>query len=141
MKRLRGFSLVDTLFAVSLLGVFTLLAARLLFANSGIVRATLDSDSNTARFDRAVAQLRADVQSSASIEMPQPGDLQIHEPGEKIVEWHAAARTLTRRSGDQLRSWDIGQPLALKLDGAVALLSITPTDEIALAATPKGAPQ
>jgi prepilin-type N-terminal cleavage/methylation domain-containing protein len=135
----RGFTLVETLLAVSLLAVFSLLAFRLLGANMHITRTTFTSNWNTARFDRAVRMLRADVTGSVSVEMPTPGLLRIHEAGNCTIEWKCTANSLSRSTGTEARTWDLGQHLHLKLDGAVVLLSVNPLDEIAMASLPKGA--
>jgi type II secretory pathway component PulJ len=134
MRRRQAFSLVDTLLAVSLLGTFSLLAFRLVDANFHLVQATLAADSNTARFDRALQQLRTDVEASSALQMPQSGLLRIRLAGNQTVDWQSESSTLTRRGNGEVRSWTVGQPIELKLDGAVALLAISPIDKIAMAA-------
>jgi prepilin-type N-terminal cleavage/methylation domain-containing protein len=133
-----GFTLVETLLAVSLLGVFSLLAFRLIGSNMHITEATLAADSNTARFDRAVSMLRADVAGSTSIDMPEPGTLRIKGSDGQPIEWKITGNTLSRTLGTHLRVSDVGQPLNLKLDGAVVLLSTSDLNQIAMAPPPKG---
>jgi len=137
----RGFTLVEILLAVSLLGVFTLLASRLLGANMRITQGTLTADSNTARFDRAIRMLRTDVAASDSIESSAPGVVRIRNSANQTVEWKTAGNSVSRSIGTETREWEVGQPLHLKLDGAVVLLSVSPADEIAMASFPKGAPR
>lgn len=138
MIRRRGFTLVEVLLALSLLGVFSLVAYRLLGANMKVTEATLMADSNSARFDRAVAALRTDVFDSASLEMPSPGLLRVHGSDKQIVEWKIDHNTICRTQASARRTWDVGQPLDLKLDGAVVLLSVNGDDQLAMAARPKG---
>lgn len=138
MIRRRGFSLIEILLTLSLLGVFSLLAFRLLGANMKVTEATLMADSNTARFDRAVAALRADVFDSASLEMPSPRLLRIHGSDKQIVDWEIDGNTIRRTRAAARRAWDVGQALDLKLDAAVVLLSINGNDQLAMAARPKG---
>lgn len=139
MKRRQGYTLVDMLLAVMLLGTFLLLSARLLYANSHLIEATFTAESDTARFDRAIMQLREDVHHSTALEMPQPSLLRIHLADKSIVEWTAQAGTLARGSNGSSRFWNIDHTLQLNLDGAIVLLSVSPTDQIALAAMPAGA--
>ena len=138
MIRRRGFTLVEVLLALSLLGVFSLVAYRLLGANMKVTEATLMADSNSARFDRAVAALRTDVFDSASLEMPSPGLLRVHGSDKQLVEWKIDHNTICRTQASARRAWDVGQPLDLKLDGAVVLLSVNGDDQLAMAARPKG---
>jgi prepilin-type N-terminal cleavage/methylation domain-containing protein len=130
MKR-RGFSLIEVLLALSLLGVFLLIASRVIVANFHTQAANLAAEGNTARFDRAVIMLREDVANSKSVEMPEAAVLRIHLPDNQTVEWRADHHSLSRSASDN-RTWDIVQSLKFKLDGAVVLLS-DGTDEIAMA--------
>jgi prepilin-type N-terminal cleavage/methylation domain-containing protein len=129
MKR-RGFSLIEVLLALSLLGVFLLIASRVIVANIHAQTANLTAEGNTARFDRAVIALRADVANSKSVEMPEPAVLRIHLADNQTIEWRADHHSLIRSASDN-RTWDVGQSLNFKLDGAVVLLS-DGTDEIAM---------
>lgn len=130
MKR-RGFSLTEMLLAISLLGVFMLIASRVIVANVRAQGSNLAAEANTARFDRAVIMLREDVAHSKSVEMPEPATLRIHLANNQTVDWYTDHQSLARKASDN-RAWDIGQTLKFKLDGAVVLLS-DGTDEIALA--------
>jgi prepilin-type N-terminal cleavage/methylation domain-containing protein len=134
MKRRRGYSLVEMLVTLVLFAAFSVLAYRLVYANFQFLQGTIEADSNTARFDRAVVQLRADVQSSSKLEMKDAGHLRIQFVGDRVVQWKANSGVLSRVEKGQTRTWTVGHPIVLKLDGAVALLSISPTDEIAMAA-------
>jgi prepilin-type N-terminal cleavage/methylation domain-containing protein len=138
MTHRRGFTLIEILLSVSLLGVFSLLAFRLIGANMDIARATRTANWNTARFDSAVRMLREDVSDSGSIETPRPELLRIRSPGNPPIEWEITGNSLSRSIGPDHRRWDVGQPLHLKVDGAVVLLSVSASDEIAMAPLPRG---
>jgi prepilin-type N-terminal cleavage/methylation domain-containing protein len=138
-KSVRGFTLIEILLAVCLLGVFSLIAFRLIGANMHVTEATLAADANTARFDHAVRMLREDVAGSVSIEMPGQGSLQITASDGRSIEWKITGNSLSRTSGAELRIADLGQPLKLKLDGDVVVLSLSDVDQIAMAPSPRGA--
>jgi prepilin-type N-terminal cleavage/methylation domain-containing protein len=131
MSHRRGYSLLETLFAISLLGVFLLIASRVIVANFDTTRATLLADGNTSRFDRAVIALRADVVNSSSVEMPEPTLLRIHGPGNQTIEWRTDHNSLSRIASTDKRGWDVGQSLNLRLDGPVVLLS-DGSDQVAM---------
>ena len=138
MKPQRGFTLTEMLLAIALLGVFLILAARLITTNFDITTATLTADSNSARFDQATSMLRGDMSESVAVEMPQPQLLRIHSAGNHVVEWQTGPNTLMRTEAKVNRTWHVGHSLNLQLDGAVVLLSANPVDQIAMASPPKG---
>jgi prepilin-type N-terminal cleavage/methylation domain-containing protein len=138
MNPRRGFSLVEILLAISLLGVFMLIAFRLVVANTHIAAETLLADGNSAKFDGAIHALQADVFESSSIEMPGPNVLRIHGPGQRIVEWRDDQNSLSRSIGQDMRSWNIGRPINIKLDGAIVLVTANPGDQIAMASIHPG---
>jgi prepilin-type N-terminal cleavage/methylation domain-containing protein len=138
MNRRRGFSLIETLLAISLLGVFMLIAFRLVVANTHIAAATMVADGNSAKFEGAINTLRADVTGSCSIEMPFSTVLNIHGPGQQTVEWRSDQNFLSRSNGKDTRSWNIGRPINLKLDGAIVLITANPGDHIAMASIHPG---
>ena len=141
MKLRRGITLIDMLLAIALLGVFMLLAFRLVRASVHTTEQTLRADDNAARFDRAIGTLRADVADSASIEMPQPALLRIHGPDSQTIEWRSDRHSLSRSTPSENRTWDVGQPVNLKMDGAVVLVSASASDQIAMASVHSGGPR
>jgi prepilin-type N-terminal cleavage/methylation domain-containing protein len=131
--RRRGLTLVELLIALSLLGVFALLVFRLLGANFRLSSATQTASGNSARFDDATGQLRADVSDSSSMEMTTANVLQIQRPGKPVVEWQCNRNVLSRKMTNEHRQWDVGSAVKLKLDGAVVLLGANSAEPIAMA--------
>jgi prepilin-type N-terminal cleavage/methylation domain-containing protein len=138
MRKQRGFSLVEILLAVALFGVFIVIAMHLLRANIDVARATISADVNSARFDSAIAALRADLADSSSCGLPQPGLLQIHLTDHQTVEWRTESDGLSRKQGAHVQNWIIDQELKLKVDGAIVLLGSPddPANQLAFASPP-----
>jgi prepilin-type N-terminal cleavage/methylation domain-containing protein len=127
-----GFTLVEVLIVLSLMGVFTTLAYRLLVANLRLTASVMDANNNSARLDDAVRLLRADVADSTSVEMPAAGVLRVHVAGE-VVEWRSDHDVLTRKTAPRERRWNVGTAVNLKMDGAVVLLVSGTAQPVAMA--------
>jgi type II secretory pathway component PulJ len=138
MKKRPGYTLIDMLLAIALLGGFMLMAFRLVRATVHITAATLNADDNTARFDNAIHMLRDDVAASTHIEMPATHQLQIRRTSGPPVQWKIEQNSLSRTTNTEHRTWDVGQPIDLKMDGSILLILPSPLDQIAIA-PPMGA--
>jgi prepilin-type N-terminal cleavage/methylation domain-containing protein len=138
MIRRRGLSLVELILALSLLGVFSLLACRLLIGNLHVATDTVTADGNSLRFYGAIHALRADVFQSTSLEMPGPNLLRIHGPGNRIIDWQNDGDELSRSTASEKKDWIIGQPVNVNLDGSVVLVSANPNDQMAMASIHPG---
>jgi type II secretory pathway component PulJ len=139
MNHRRGFALVDMLLAISLMGVFSLLAYRLVNGNIHIAAQTALADSNALRFYGAVRVLREDVFQSTALEMPEANLLRIHGPGNTLIDWREDHDGLIRSRGRDKNDWKMDQPVNLKLDGSIVLIWANPNDQIALASNHFGA--
>jgi prepilin-type N-terminal cleavage/methylation domain-containing protein len=140
MTRRRGFTLTEMLLAVLLTGLFGIISMRLMRANFQVAHTTFTADNNAARFDGAVASLRADLADSISCEMPNATTLRIYQAKDRIVDWHADSTNLTRNVGNDVHIWTVGKPIGLKIDGAIVLLSSSDDslNAIAIATPAKG---
>ena len=132
-KRQRGFTLVEVLITLSLMGVFGVVAYQVIGANFTFTVATQAANDNAARFDIALRMLREDVFNSSTVEMPRADVLRVHGPGKQLAEWHCEHGVLSRKLGTENRGWDVGHPVNLKLDGVVVLLTTDSAEPIAIA--------
>jgi prepilin-type N-terminal cleavage/methylation domain-containing protein len=130
----RGFSLVEVLITVSLLGVFMLLAYRLLGATFEFQVATREANNHTARLDDAIRRLRDDVITSKSI--VSPNDSAVNIVGPQSIEWRFNQGRLTRKFADHVNSWELNQPVHFKLDGSVLLVAVDSDQPIAMGRLP-----
>ncbi len=131
----RGFSLVEILLAITLFGVFGVIAMRLLRTNFQVAQSTIDAENTSARFDTAVAVLQADLAGASSCELTPTGAIRIHRPGNQTLIWQANWQSLIRMERARSDSWNLGKRLQLKLDGSILLLSSSddPANPIAFA--------
>jgi type II secretory pathway pseudopilin PulG len=134
-RRRGGYLLLEMLVTLSLFGVFGLLAAQLFRTSFQAATQTPRATESAMRFDAAIKTLRADVFVAVSVEMTQPRTLLIHESGGNAIQWQADGKgELSRKAADQERSWNVGQPIGFRQDGAIVIVrpSADANDELAM---------
>jgi prepilin-type N-terminal cleavage/methylation domain-containing protein len=133
MNHRRGFTLVEILLAISLLGAFMLIASRVLEENFHVDSDLAMAQNTSARFDHAVRAMRDDVLHSVSIELSGAHMIRLKSSEQQTIEWTADHDSLSRKATGQTSTWHVGQPMSITLDQAVVLLCITPSNQIAMA--------
>ena len=79
-----------------------------------------------AQFDQAAAQLRRDVWSASSLELPEPQVLKVKLADGQEVTWHAGT-VLDRRVNSQLRGWDaLDADITFEVRGPTVTIAIDP---------------
>lgn len=130
----RGFSLLELLFALSLLGTFALISTRLFTASFKVMWQTSQASEIPMRFDAAISTLRSDVAAAASIDVPDTHSLILHDAAGKTIQWHCDNQhDISRHDAVAQRSWDVGQTIEFQRDGAIVLIHPQDSSDIAMA--------
>ena len=87
LQHARGFSLLDMLVVIALLGVFAMIANGLFMGTFRVVGESKETMKQMSRFDEAVRLLNEDVQSAASITVEHPGRVVLVITGINQVVW------------------------------------------------------
>ncbi|MEO8270123.1 MAG: hypothetical protein ABI557_10395, partial [Aureliella sp.] len=112
--RLRGFTLIETLVAISFGSSIMLTAVALVHTAFNLRSQTQLRYEQASRLDRVVEQFRRDANLAVSVEVPTPKSLKLFSVGDQQVEYIADENRITRQSyiGDKL--WQVEQvPLEL----------------------------
>lgn len=130
----RGFSLLELLFALSLLGTFALIATRLFTSSFKVMWQTSQASEIPMRFDAAISTLRSDVESAASIDAPDAHSLVVHDTAGKTIRWQCDGQhEMSRQDRIAQRTWDIGQTIEFQREGAIVLVHPQESADIAMA--------
>ncbi len=126
--------LMELLFLVSLLGIFSLAAAEVFQWSVALPRRADQTQATLAQFDDVVHRLRQDVWSAATIELPDPRTAQLRQPDGNVIIWKLGDGRLVSRqiSGapgaskpGTTRSWQIpDSPMTFALTPAGLLLEV-----------------
>ena len=130
-----GFTLIEVLLTLSLLGAFTLIAYRIIGVNFEFAAATRIANNESASLDQALQILKADVSHSSHISITSDLTMKITSDAKDslITEWHAKEQTLYRSMGKDSRSWVVGHKASLQLEGPILLLTLDSSQPIAMA--------
>jgi hypothetical protein len=129
--------IVEILFSLAILAVFTAAAGKLFHFNFRVLHQTTVRADDTTRFDLAIAQMRRDVSAATSTETTDAQTLLIHTSGPDI-HWRADGQNLARATGDGERQWQVGQPITFAKDGQIVLVQTSPDPASALALAGEG---
>ena len=131
--RRRGFTLIEMIAALILLGAFFMLAGRLFHATFKLSQSVTQAQDAVASFDSAVAVLRSDIHSARELKLADQKTLTLD--GQRPIVWTIDGATATRSEGDRVRHWSVPPNATLKIDRPTVVLTIpqskaTPGGEI-----------
>jgi prepilin-type N-terminal cleavage/methylation domain-containing protein len=102
--RSRGFTIAEITCTLSLLAIFSLVAGRVFFGVTTMVRQTEAAESRISAYESATAQLRRDAWSASRIEVPDAAHARLTGPGGKTITWAIGP------AGAMVRSDGAGRP-------------------------------
>jgi hypothetical protein len=129
--------IVEILFGLAILAVFTAAAGKLFHFNFRVLHQTTVQADNTTRFDLAIAQMRRDMSAARMTETVDAQTLVIHT-SDGDIHWRADGQNLARASGGVERQWQVGQPITFAKDGQIVLVQTSPDPASALALAGEG---
>jgi prepilin-type N-terminal cleavage/methylation domain-containing protein len=129
-RRYPGFTITEMLFVLMLVGIASLLAARLFTASMRVIRTAPAVQDRFAVIDRMSASLRQDVWSADSIDVSNPHALALRSANQSTVQWSFFSDEIVRRTsqGDQL--WPIAITLTVQRDGSQVVVKGPDADEL-----------
>jgi len=129
-RRHRGFTLTEMLFILAILGVASLLSARLFTASMRVIRTAPQSQDHYAAVDRMSGQMRSDVWGAATIELPDAHTLVLSRIAGDSIRWTFSDDAIVRTDSAGERRWSIGVPLTAERSGAALILKSDNGDEL-----------
>jgi type II secretory pathway pseudopilin PulG len=101
----RGFTMVEMLFLLIMLGVFALAASKLFYVNITAARKTAEAQNAIASFEAGLSAMRADVWNAREIAEPGSNVIEVTTP-KLTVMWTIEGDQLVRQedTGD-VRKW------------------------------------
>ena len=119
----RGYTLMEVLCTLSLLGTFALIATRLFTSSFKVMWQTSQASEIPMRFDAAISTLRSDLASAASVDIPDAHSLIVHDTAGKTIQWQSDGRhEISRHDTNAQRNWDVGQSIEFHREGAIVLI-------------------
>jgi prepilin-type N-terminal cleavage/methylation domain-containing protein len=123
----RGYTLIELLLTLSLLGVFSLIATHLFGSSFQVMSQSAQVTEFPMRFDAAVNSLRSDIAEAISIDLPNPRSLIAKNSAGETIQWEIDGNHhLLRQDNSTSRSWDVGEAIEFRREGD--LLLIHPSD-------------
>jgi prepilin-type N-terminal cleavage/methylation domain-containing protein len=130
----RGYTLLELLCTLSLLGTFALIATRLFTSTFKVMWQTSQSSEVPMRFDAAISTLRSDLASAASVDVPDAHSMIVHDTAGKTIRWQCDGRhEISRHDSATQRNWDVGQSIEFHRVGAIVLIRPQDSADIAMA--------
>jgi len=128
----RGFTLTELLVVLIMLGFVALAGGRLFNAAIRLGHSSAQVQNTAATFDAALATLRADVWSAASLDAD--GSRIVIHPGGgggKNIVWSSAGGLLVRDLDDGApRQWPIGTDVTFRSDGPALVIHVGGTRSV-----------
>ncbi len=100
-SRRRGFTLMELLCVIILLGTFGLIAGRLFYATFHLYDQTADAQNQTAVIDASLTTLRADTWSAKRIEVADPHTARLTMPDNRVITWTIQTNDLLRQDANE----------------------------------------
>src|SRR5262249_18755390 len=112
----RGFTLIEMLVTVILLGVFGLLVAQLFHATFMLNYDTANAHNAVPSFNFAAGRMRTDVWSAKKVELKSAHSATVTTAGDSAITWTIDQGVLAREDGSGRDRWTAPPGMTFKLD-------------------------
>ena len=116
----RGFVLVEMLFAILLIGVVAVIAARLFASTVRVYRQTTEATTRLRAQQQWLATMREDAWAATEIEADDAATFAL---ADGAARWSSDGEWLTRSLDDDVRRWPLSRPLRWHRDGRQWIVS------------------
>ena len=124
LRRRRGFTLMELLFAIVLMATFGLLVAQLFHATFMLNYTTANAQNAAASFNSGEIRLRGDVWSAQKVAVNDPRTAAITSSDGGTITWTIQNNQISRRSGADTDTWTAPPGATFKLAGSTLLLDV-----------------
>jgi len=129
-RKRRGFSLIELLCTIILLGAFAIIAGRLFNSTFHLYYDTAEAQNQTASIDGALTWLRADVWSAKRIDVSDPHKATMTMPDNRVIIWTIHADDLLRNEGDTNEKMHAPPKATFATDGVALTLHVAPAANV-----------